>query len=1523
MNTRMRLSRVPLCLLAATLCLLIGSTRVWADYIGGEPYCFCITKTCPKCQKSGPVTPSDIPTSANPNVSDGISLSLTRGNLHQIQQSIFGRTSPFSLSYNSYMADGNKAQLDAGVGLGWTHSLNAFLFSQRGHIFRSDENGGITHYLPTSNPTVFRPTTSWFETLTANPGGTYTITLKDRTRYTFGPIAGDPLLVGGPVLRLLSIVYRNGDTTTLSYSGGLLTQVADTYGRITKFLYNPQKRLASVTDPLGRKTTFTYDATGRQLTKLTDPAGKSIQYSYNTLNQMTRMTDRDGRYFTFQYSAQRVPVAILDSSGNTVASATNTSNWATDRTVLARDMNRVYVPSTTTVKDGRGNIWKYDYDANGYITKKTAPDGSETRYTYDPGTLHVATVQDANGHTSAYTYDAQGNILQQTNDLGHTTTFTYEPTYNQMTSMTDANGRTTTYTIDPANGNKTKETDPLGNHRDWTYDAHGNILSSKDKRGSLTTYTYDSFGNRTKIIDPLPPAGSSVTTMTYDTVGNMLTKTDSNGHQTKYAYDSLDRRTKATDPLNFVTTMTYNNEGHLTKITDPNGHSTTMTYDTRLRLQTKTDALGKTTSYVYDANDNRTSMTDRNGHTTTYTYDTQNRQTKTTDALNQTTATTYDAAGNVLSTIDGRGLTTQYHYDALNRVIDRIDPVPAPNTTRYDYDMTGLSGAPECTGPTRGSNQITQLTDSNGHVTYYGYDGLDRVTRQVQKVGPTTFGIADPDALMTMTYDPDNNRLSTAVRTVAGTDLTTTYTYDPMNRRTQETNPAGETTLSQYDNVGNVIKVTTPNGNVTTSVYDANDRLTTVTDSVGPVVKYTYDGVDNRLTVTDGNNHTTTTAYDPVNRPVTVTDPLGKSTLTTYDPEGNVTKVTDRNGHITTYSYDDVNRKVKMTDALGNQIGMGHITLYGYDPVGNRVQITDPNGNSTLYTYDGLNRRTTETYSDAGVLTNTYDAVGNRLTRTDQNGRLTQYQYDDLNRLTKRTGPSAVDTYTYDLAGRKLTASRNGWADTFIYDGANRVTYTTQGGQIVQYTYDIPGRTRTVTYPGGRVVTEHTDPRARIDTIGDAASMTPITQYVYDLANNVTGRGARNGVVALSTYDADDHVLTLDHTIGMQRVVGFTYGYDNEGNRLYEGRLHNPSHAEAYSYDALDRLIDYRVGPPMGMATSQTVYDLDPVGNWNQKVKNGVTENRAHNAVNEITAIQINAGPITSLTYDLNGNMLSDSNFSYVYDEENRITHVDNITGMIPVPVADYQYDALGRRVKKKTYPGIPTETHYLYDDTRVIEEQDAASDTQATYVYGNYVDEVLTMDRGGQTYYYHQNALYSPHALTNAAGLTVEGYEYDAYGRQTLFAPGLNGVVDFGGDDSVTIGGSSLLDNPYLYTGRELDSETGLYYYRARQYDPIKGRFLQRDPIGYEDGLNLYEYVKSNPLRYTDPYGRWTWKGVACRATCWGLGGAVCAAVACFCVAGSVITVGGLAVPCTAVIIGTCALAAAGSSVCNDICPP
>ena len=1449
-------------LASVALVTLIAAPKIaQAKYIGGDP------PLCPECL-------SRLKSSNNSGVS------LTEGNATESYpvttvRSSTGPTISLTLTYNSYNADGSRAAIDSGIGYGWTHTYNDLLFNQRGDMFRMDGVGRITRFALVGNG-VYQTSTGYFETLEQNLDGTFTLTDKFKTMYHYTSVPGTAFEIAGPVCRLDTITDRVGNLTKMSYSSGDLVSTTDTYGRSIKYSYDTRHHLIGVIDPLGRATTLTYDSTDRQLTSITDANLKTTRYTYDILYQITSKTDGDSRVLIYGYQ-HSLPATARDGTGASIYSLSNPSEWATDPNQLAMDLMRVYVSSSTTFTDGRGHAWTYGYDSHGYPTSIVAPDGSTTTYAFDSGTLLVSSKTDANGHVTNYTYDSRGNQLTATDALGHTTTFTYEPVFNQVTSMTDPNGRLTTYTYD-SHGNRLSATDPLGGTETWTYDPHGNVLSHSDKRGNTTQYVYDSSGDLIQTTDPL----GNVTTSTFDAVGNQTSVTNALGRVTQYQYDRLNRQIKVTDALGGPVTSSYDDVGNKTERTDQNGNTTQYQFDQRNRLAMVIDGLGKATTATYDANNNRISRTDRDGHTTKYFYDSLNRLIRTTDALGHSATTTYDPAGNVASKTDANGHKTTYLYDALNRKIQMTDALG--DVTAYGYDLIGTSVCNPCSGPTLGSSKITKLTDANGKVTYYTYDGLDRLILQIRKQGGITFVITFSDAVTAYTYDAMSNRL----RMTEPDGNTTAYSYDALNRQIKMVNAAGDTTTWTYDPVGNVSCRTDPNSNVVCYSYDVLNRQVKEMDSEGLVQTTLYDPVGNVLSRLDGNRNGPTNAYDADNRIVMVSDSLAKTTRYRFDPEGNLLSVTDRNGNVISFLYDAINRRIAMTDA------QQATTQYQYDNVGNLIKLNDASGHSTVYTYDSASRLISEKYPDLlhDTVTYAYDAVGNRLKRTDQKGQTTTYTYSDLYFLLQRSYPfSPADVFTYDLAGRVLSATRGSWGETFAYDGANRTIQSVQNGRTISYVYNIPAGIRTVTYPGGRSITDQMDFRGRLSTVNDGG-ITPIAQYTYDAAERELTRTYRNGTEAGYTYNANNWVLSLTHTKDANLIVGFNYTYDDEGNKAYEKKLHETTHSEGYSYDNVYRLIDYKVGTLVGstinMVITQTAYDLDLLGNWDSKRTDGVIQTRTHGPSNEITSID--ATPILS---DYDGNTSDDGARLYAYDEENRLVKVS--TKSTHAVLGEYQYDAFGRRISKIDNFGVAT--LYYYDGWRTLEEQSSTGMTEATYVFGNHLDEALTMTRSGANYYYHQNTLRSIFALSDTAGKGIEGYSYDAYGHETVILPGHDGSLDFDSDDVYLPGGKSSYGNPFLFTGQRLDPETGLMYYKHRYESTSLGRFLSRDPLGYRAGdMNLYEYVKGRPTFATDPSGE---------------------LIACECVSGSaalVVAISGSFCSCT----DNCVPAGSGYAICG-----
>jgi RHS repeat-associated protein len=199
-------------------------------------------------------------------------------------------------------------------------------------------------------------------------------------------------------------------------------------------------------------------------------------------------------------------------------------------------------------------------------------------------------------------------------------------------------------------------------------------------------------------------------------------------------------------------------------------------------------------------------------------------------------------------------------------------------------------------------------------------------------------------------------------------------------------------------------------------------------------------------------------------------------------------------------------------------------------------------------------------------------------------------------------------------------------------------------------------------------------------------------------------------------------------------------------------------------------------------------------------------------------------------TNDANGNTLSDAQGrDFTWDFENRL-----VRAIVPgIGSTTFRYDPFGRRIQKSGPLGT---TNYVYDDDNLSEEVDNAGSILGRYTQGPGIDRPLAEFRSNTIAYYEADALGSITSLTNSSAAAVRTYAYDSFGNPST--------------------SSGSLANPLQFTGREFDSETGLYFYRARFFDSGVGRFISEDPITFDGGNDFYAYVQNNPLIWTDPLG-------------------------------------------------------------------
>jgi len=253
--------------------------------------------------------------------------------------------------------------------------------------------------------------------------------------------------------------------------------------------------------------------------------------------------------------------------------------------------------------------------------------------------------------------------------------------------------------------------------------------------------------------------------------------------------------------------------------------------------------------------------------------------------------------------------------------------------------------------------------------------------------------------------------------------------------------------------------------------------------------------------------------------------------------------------------------------------------------------------------------------------------------------------------------------------------------------------------------------------------------------------------------------------------------------------------------------------------------------------------------------------------------------PGVTYTYDNNGNTAtkvdSKGTTTYAWDYENRLTSV-TLPGS--GGTVTFKYDPFGRRVQKVAPAGT---TNYLYDGANVIEEVDATGTVLARYSQGAGVDQPLDVFTSGATKYYDADGLGSITSLADISGSLTDTYTTDTFGKTTT--------------------STGTTRNPFRYTARDLDSETGLMYYRARYYDPLVGRFISEDPVRLIAGINFYRYVSNKPVKFIDPSGLGQ-KGATVGAVIGTVAGGILGAIG---GAGAGATAGTLALPGGGTVIG------------------
>jgi RHS repeat-associated protein len=859
--------------------------------------------------------------------------------------------------------------------------------------------------------------------------------------------------------------------------------------------------------------------------------------------------------------------------------------------------------------------------------------------------------------------------------------------------------------------------------------------------------------------------------------------------------------TEMIDPQGNSLPIARNASGRITSV-GSGERGVTMSYGPNGFISEIADTAGRTMRYTYTPSNRLSTVTDADGRVTTYTY------------VNDSEFPPNFACGFLPSggerlktiTYPGRPNPTENFYGPGKRVLRQVGY--DGREYRFAYKVTGGCAIQASTGQRCSGPQCPDVDSwDNFQAGWRIYGG---------KVIATT--VTQPNGRSYSTLF--NARGAATERTDAQGQKTTTK-FDPGNRVTESTDPLGRTWKYQYDAKGNVIQVVDPLGRVTSTAYHPVwNKPTSVTrrDEAGQPQTWSF--------VYDATTGTLLTATNPLNQSIT----LG------YTARGQLERVIDPLNHATRFEYNASGDLTKVIDALLNE------TRFGVDGAGRRISAVDALNNTTRTSYNGIDSVTRVTDARSRQTNLAYDPAGRLQSVTNARGVAVEtYGYDDGDRLASRRDARNRDTlYLYDSSGRlDRFTDRRGQVTTYVYDDQDRVVSITRPDGVTRFAYDAAGRLVEITDAAGTISYVYDAVDRLVRETQATGGTTQVVEFAYDALDRRVSRTLVGvpGEVTTYGYDAANRLTAV-----VYRGQTTTLEYDAAG-RLTRKILPNGIRQELV-YDDVDRPLSITYKTPADAVIESIQYAYDAAGRRVTEAKStaplpDTTFTATYDEADRMVSITLTAtGQTFLLSYDDNGNLLSKVDSAapanqtlYSWDSRNRLVGIS-----APGLAASFAYDALSRRISR-TVSGVTT--RYVYDGIQALGE--LVDGAHVGVVTGSNLDEVIARytTQGGRSFL--TDALNSVLAQARSDLSIQNYYAYSPYGEVSVLGP----------DEG----------NSIQYTGREND-QTGLYFHRARYYDPLLKRFISEDPVGIHGGINQHAYVEGDPIQRSDPLGLW-WPGI------------------------------------------------------------